>query len=226
MSLHRIRNQHGFTLTELLVACAMIGVVMAGLFSILRSGQQSYATGTNQVEAQQALRLAMLRVTNEIREAGYCPTCSSPTITAFPAIINTSTTGFTIQNDWNGTWNGATGIASSGTVTQVVLSSTGAATNVTRGEQIIYSLSGNSLRRQEVGVDASPVDVVTNVGSLSFTYLNATGTAFVPASATWANIRTVVVNVVGQPQVQAASYQGGNVQVAMTDAIRLRNRAQ
>jgi prepilin-type N-terminal cleavage/methylation domain-containing protein len=184
MILRRVRNQHGFTLTELLVACAMIGVVMAGLFSILSSGQQTYLTGTNQVEAQQALRLAILRVANEIREAGYCPTCAtgSPSITAFPAIINTSTTGFTIQNDWNGTWNGTTGIASSGTVTQVVLSSTGVASNVTRGEQIIYSFSGNSLRRQEIGVDGSAADVVSNLASLSFTYLDASGTEFVPDS--------------------------------------------
>ena len=77
MSLHRLRNQHGFTLAELLVACAIIGIVMGGLFSILRAGQQSYLTGSNQVEAQQALRLAFLRMTNEVRDAGYCPTCGS-----------------------------------------------------------------------------------------------------------------------------------------------------
>ena len=67
------RDQRGFTLTELLVACALIGLVMAGLFSMLQSGQQTYLTGTNQVEAQQALRLALLRMTNEIRDAGLLP---------------------------------------------------------------------------------------------------------------------------------------------------------
>jgi hypothetical protein len=40
------------------------------------------------------------------------------------------------------------------------------------------------------------------------------------------NIRTVVINVVGQPQVQAASAAYGKVYVAMTDSVRLRNRAQ
>ena len=78
------RDQRGFTLTELLVACALIGLVMAGLFSMLQSGQQTYLTGTNQVEAQQALRLALLRMTNEIRDAGYCPTCG----TGNPALGN------------------------------------------------------------------------------------------------------------------------------------------
>lgn len=227
MSLRIVRNQRGFTLTELLVACAMIGVVMAGLFSILQSGQQSYLTGTNQVEAQQSLRLALLRVTNEIREAGYCPTCGtgSPAIAAFPAITSTSSTGFTIQNDWNGTWNGASGI-STGTVTQIVMASDGTTSNVTRGEQILYAYSGGNLTRREMGVDGSAVTVVSNLASLSFTYLNVTGTAFTPTSGTEANIRTIVVNAVGQPQVQPTAYTAGRVQVGMTDSVRLRNRVQ
>ena len=235
MITRRFHNQHGFTLTELLVACAMIGVVMAGLFSILRSGQQSYLIGTNQVEAQQALRLTMLRVSNEIREAGYCPTCGtgSPAIAAFPAITGAtagtapSATGFTIQNDWSSNWNGATGIATSGTVTQVVMSSTSSTTsNVVRGEQIIYSYSAGTLTRREVGIDASPVTIVSNLASLSFTYLDVNGTAFTPTTTTQGNIRAIVVNVVGQPQVQPTAATAGRVQVAMTDSIRLRNRAQ
>ena len=158
MSLRIFRNQHGFTLTELLVACAMIGFVMSGLFSILRTGQQSYLTGMNQVEAQQGLRLAMLRVTNEIREAGYCPTCATlgtgPAF--FPAIINQSATGFTLQNDWNATWNGTAGIATSGTVPQTVMSTTTSTTStVNRGEQIIYAFSGGNLTRREMGIDAA-----------------------------------------------------------------------
>jgi type IV pilus assembly protein PilW len=223
MTLRIFRNQQGFTLTELLVACAMVGFVMAGLFSILSTGQQSYLAGTNQVEAQQALRLAMLRMTNEIREAGYCPTCGtgSPSVAAFPAITAQSSTGFTLQNDWNGNWNGTTGI-STGTVTQVVMASNGTTSNVTRGEQIIYAYSSGTLTRREMGVDGSPVTVVSNLSSLSFTYLDADGAT----TSTAADIRTIVVNAVGQPQVQPTAYTAGRVQVAMTDSVRLRNRAQ
>jgi type IV pilus assembly protein PilW len=223
MTLRIFRNQQGFTLTELLVACAMVGFVMAGLFSILSTGQQSYLAGTNQVEAQQALRLAMLRMTNEIREAGYCPTCGtgSPAVAAFPAITAQSSTGFTLQNDWNGNWNGTTGISTT-TVTQVVMASNGTTSNVTRGEQIVYAYSSGTLTRREMGVDASPVTVVSNLSSLSFTYLDADGAT----TSTAADIRTIVVNAVGQPQVQPTAYTAGRVQVAMTDSVRLRNRAQ
>ncbi len=220
-----LSNQGGFTLTELLVACAMIGVVMAGLFSILQTGQESYLTGTNQVEAQQALRLALLRVTNEIREAGYCPTCANLAagLTAFPAVLNPTATGFVLQNDWDGTWNGTTGIAASGTVTQTVMaSSSSTTTNVNRGEQITYSVVGGNLRRQETGLDGAPVVVVSNLASITFTYLDADGVV----TATPAEIRTIVISAVGQPLVQPTAYTAGRVQVAMTDSVRLRNRAQ
>jgi type IV pilus assembly protein PilW len=226
MSLHRLRNERGFTLTELLVACAMIGIVMAGLFSILQTGQQSYLAGSNQVEAQQALRLAVLRVTGEIREAGYCPTCGASTppfsaVTGPTAGTAPSATGFTLQSDWNGT-----GTIATGTVTQVVMGATGTTTNVTRGEQVIYSYSSGTLTRREMGVDGTPVTIASNLSSLSFTYLDADDVAFTPTTTTQANIRTIVVNAVGQPQDQPTAASAGRVYVAMTDSVRLRNRAQ
>jgi type IV pilus assembly protein PilW len=226
MSLHRLGNERGFTLTELLVACAMIGIVMAGLFSILQTGQQSYLAGSNQVEAQQALRLAVLRVTGEIREAGYCPTCGASTppfsaVTGPTAGTAPSATGFTLQSDWNGT-----GTIATGTVTQVVMGATGTTTNVTRGEQVIYSYSSGTLTRREMGVDGTPVTIASNLSSLSFTYLDADNVAFTPTTTTQANIRTIVVNAVGQPQDQPTAASAGRVYVAMTDSVRLRNRAQ
>ena len=43
----RLRSQHGFSLTELAVAIAVIAVIMAGLLSIQMTGQQTYLTGSN-----------------------------------------------------------------------------------------------------------------------------------------------------------------------------------
>jgi prepilin-type N-terminal cleavage/methylation domain-containing protein len=220
------RDQRGFTLTELLVACALIGLVMAGLFGMLQSGQQSYLTGTNQVEAQQALRLALLRMTNEIRDAGYCPTCGTgnPAIAAFSAITAQSASTFTVQNDWNGTWDGSTGIFTGGTVPHAVLNSDGTTTTTNRGEQVTYTFNSGSgtLTRREIGVDAAPVIIASGISSLTFTYLDTAGAV----TSTAANIRAIAVNVVGQPQNQPTTFQAGRVQVAMTDSIRLRNRLQ
>jgi prepilin-type N-terminal cleavage/methylation domain-containing protein len=221
-----LRDQAGFTLTELLIACAIIGVVMAGLFSILTSGQQTYLVGSNTVEAQQELRLVIQRMTNEIRNAGYCPTCGtgSPAVAAFPAITGASATGFTIQNDWDGTWNGAAGINTAGTVNYVVVGANGVATTTPRGEQIVYAFNAGTLTRQEVGVDAAPVTLASNLASLSFTYMNAAGTTLASPVAQPGTIRTIVVNAVGQPQNQPSTFQAGRVSVAMTDTVRLRNR--
>ena len=223
-----LRTQAGFTLTELLIACAIIGVVMAGLFSILASGQQTYLVGSNTVEAQQELRLVIQRMTNEIRNAGYCPTCGtgSPAVAAFAAIAATSATGFTIQNDWDGTWTGTAGIDTAGTVNYVVVGATGVATTPARGEQIIYAFVGGTLTRREVGIDGAGVTLASNLASLSFTYMNAAGTVLTPplTAAQEASIRTIVVNAVGQPQNQPSTFQAGRVSVAMTDSVRLRNR--
>jgi prepilin-type N-terminal cleavage/methylation domain-containing protein len=223
-----LRAQAGFTLTELLIACAIIGVVMAGLFSILASGQQTYLVGSNTVEAQQELRLVIQRMTNEIRNAGYCPTCGtgSPAIAAFPAITTVSASGFTIQNDWDGTWTGTAGINTAGTVNFVVVGANGVATTTPRGEQIIYAFAGGQLTRREVGVDAAGVVLASNLASLTFTYMNAAGTVLTPplTAAQTATIRTIAVNAVGQPQNQPSTFQVGRVSVAMTDTVRLRNR--
>lgn len=223
-----LRAQAGFTLTELLIACALIGVVMAGLFSILVSGQQTYLVGSNTVEAQQELRLVIQRMTNEIRNAGYCPTCGtgSPAITPFSAITNATATGFTIQNDWDGTWTGAGTLNTSGTVNYVVVGATGVAVTTARGEQVIYAVSGGNLTRRETGLDAAGVTLASNLASLSFTYQDAAGaTLATPVSAGLeGSIRTIVVNAVGQPQNQPSTFQAGKVSVAMTDTVRLRNR--
>jgi prepilin-type N-terminal cleavage/methylation domain-containing protein len=227
------RNPAGFTLTELLIACAIIGVVMAGLFSILASGQQTYLVGSNTVEAQQELRLVIQRMTNEIRNAGYCPTCGtgSPAIVAFSAITNVtaagSDTAFTIQSDWDGTWDGAAGINTAATVNYTVVGSNGVATVTQRGEQITYAFTAatGTLTRQETG-EAQPVILASNLASLTFTYLDAAGTTLTPplTTAQEASVRTIVVNAVGQPQNQPSTFQAGRVSVAMTDTVRLRNR--
>ena len=202
-----LRGQRGFTLAELLVACAVIAFVMAGLLLMLQTGQESYLIGSNQVEAQQNVRLAIDRMIGEVRNAGYCPTCPG-IVPPFASVTSQTSSGFTLQNDWNG--NGS--IASSGTVTD--------GSGTTRGEQIAYSLSSGALRRQETGVDTAAVTLASGINSLSFTYQDSAGTTTTAS----ANIRTIVITVKTQPSVAGASSQQGKVYVEMTDSVRLRNR--
>lgn len=64
-----LRNEGGFTLAELLVVAAVIGLVMAGVFVIQQEGQQAYLLGSSRVETQQNARIALDLMTRELRSA-------------------------------------------------------------------------------------------------------------------------------------------------------------
>lgn len=62
-------DQRGFTLAELLVACAVLAFIMAGLFTLQRQGQAAYLTGAARAEVQQNARHALEIFMNELRSA-------------------------------------------------------------------------------------------------------------------------------------------------------------
>lgn len=72
-----MNNERGFTLTELLVACAVVGVVMAGVFTLQQQGQNAYLWGSARVEVQQNARLALDLMTREIRSAISIASCAT-----------------------------------------------------------------------------------------------------------------------------------------------------
>lgn len=89
-------NERGFTLAELLVACAVIGMVMAGIFTLQQQGQMAYLWGSARVEVQQNARLALDLMTRELR--------SALSVTTMGANCNNATGATTITfNDSGGT---------------------------------------------------------------------------------------------------------------------------
>jgi prepilin-type N-terminal cleavage/methylation domain-containing protein len=241
-------SQRGFTLAELLVAIAVLGLITIGILVLLMTGNQSYLTGSNQAEAQAAARAALERMTLDIREGGYDPqgrgACTAPGVPAncFNAILNPSATGFIIQSDWNG--SGLVEAGGPGQPVQVNYKTwNGAAfvdTPMPRGEQVTYSVVGGTLCRQESAIDLvaeapcpAGVPLVTSIqqaveGGVAqsfFEYLDGNGTIIANPAANPEGIRTVVVRVrVGVQNQPPAIWQAGAVQVTMSDRIRLRNR--
>lgn len=65
----RVRDTRGFSLAELLVVCAILGFIMAGLFALQRQGQLAYLTGSARVEVQQNARFALDMMISDIRTA-------------------------------------------------------------------------------------------------------------------------------------------------------------
>ncbi len=68
------RSERGFTIAELVVAMALSGVLMAGIYSAYYSQQKSYIAQDQVAEMQQNLRVALYHLESEVRMAGYDPT--------------------------------------------------------------------------------------------------------------------------------------------------------
>lgn len=244
-------DERGFTLAELMVAIAILGLIMGGILTLLMTGNQSYLTGSNQAEAQGAVRAALERMTTDLREGGYDPqgrgcTAVGTPAGCFDAIVNPGNvalvpgnTSFMIQSDWNGTGPVAPASPIEPGIPPVNVNYVfgGVNTNVPRGEQVTYSVAGGNLQRQESsGVGGGAQILVTSVQQAGvgrncagaqianppfFQYCDGTGNA---AALPW-QVKEVIVNMrVGVQNQPPAIWQAGAVQVTMSDRIRLRNR--
>ena len=116
------------SLAELLVAPALTGLMLAGLWVALDEGQRVYATGSAHVETAQSTRIALQRLAKEIREAGY-----GPHPERFAAIALAEPSSIVLQQDVDG----------DGTIAG-------------NGETITWLLRGTVLRRN-AGGGAQPI---------------------------------------------------------------------
>ena len=232
-------DDRGFSLPELLVACAVTGLVMAGILSLLSGGTVAFVRGISQVEAQQAARAALQRMAVDVWASGYnprdCPLPGGPapnkvtcwwTVSPFTAATATS---FTLESDVNGDGQPEP---------QPVLGQA--------NERITYSLGGAplagclvgpNLQRQASVTDPAPVILISGVCSLTFTYFDQAGTAYGPPlspgpppsvdpfpidAANLPNIRAVSIQIQTRPE--SSPGQLSQATVAMTDLMRVRNR--
>jgi type IV pilus assembly protein PilW len=140
------RRVDGFTLAELLVTLAVLGLVLAGTLTILQNGVRAYGWGARRVEAQQSVRLALERMVKELRDAGYDPKSAgiAPITVAAPDRV-------TFQQDLN-----KNGIVDS-----------------TR-ERITFLLRpGESILRRDAGGGAQPI--IEHVRRFRLTYFDRDG---------------------------------------------------
>jgi len=82
------KEQGGFTLVELLVVLAIVGVILAGITQLLTSALRSQTDQTNRTQAQQDARLGLDKLRREIRCANGLTTPSG-----YPASAITITLG-------------------------------------------------------------------------------------------------------------------------------------
>lgn len=64
-------NREGFSLVELLVVMAIMGLVVAAIYSLNQTSQRSAYTQDEVVEVQQNLRIAMDQIARDVRMSGF-----------------------------------------------------------------------------------------------------------------------------------------------------------
>ncbi|MEI9476541.1 MAG: PilW family protein [Deltaproteobacteria bacterium] len=66
-----MRNQRGLTLTELLVALAMLGLLMGGAYQMAIHQGRAYSAQDQIMEVQQSIRIALDQIVDDAQMAGY-----------------------------------------------------------------------------------------------------------------------------------------------------------
>jgi prepilin-type N-terminal cleavage/methylation domain-containing protein len=92
-----LRARAGYTVVEVLVAMAVMGLLMSATLSLLQSGLAAWGWGAGRVEAQQGIRAALERMARELRDAGYDPTGAG-----IEAVLVAEPTRIVFQRDLNG----------------------------------------------------------------------------------------------------------------------------
>jgi prepilin-type N-terminal cleavage/methylation domain-containing protein len=140
------RSAGGYSLPEVLVASAVLGLVMAGTMGLLQSTLRAYRWGAARVEAQQSARVAIERIVKELRDAGYDPRAAG-----IDAIVAAEPARVVFQRDLDG----------DGLVDPT-------------SERVAFLLrSGESVLRRDAGAGAQPI--VTDVRRFALTYFDSAG---------------------------------------------------
>jgi len=158
-------NEHGFTLTELLVSMAMLGMILAGVYTLQQQGLYSYQMGAAKVEAQQNARGALDLMIRELRSATTVTAVAASDVSFVDqngTAVRYNLTGTNLQRTFNavadvligGTTNlGFTYLASDGSVTAAAGSVATIVITITTQPQSTTSSSTNALKQQMVVQD-------------------------------------------------------------------------
>jgi len=158
---HNSRKEHGFTLVELLVAMAMTAVVMAAVYTLYKTQQDSYIAQDQVVEMQQNVRASLYQMARDMRMAGFNPQ-RAPNVGGFVTQLPDDGSGTTTTNETNIAF----------TIDQ---DSNGVIDVDANDEQIAYRLDTNRLEKFRVSDDTWQT-VADNISAVDFVYLDPSGT--------------------------------------------------
>ena len=162
-SLARWSYAQGYSLVELLVAMAISLVVMAGVYKVYVTQQDTYLLQERVAEMQQNARTAKYVLTKDIRMVGYNPTrkVNGPTFTT--SFVSKLPDDDSADSDPDRTSTGPKSIA-------FTLDDNGnGVLDANFDEQVAFRVAGGNLERFDVGNNAWLM-VVENIEALGFAY--------------------------------------------------------
>jgi len=159
----RRNKQQGFSLIELLVAMAMVGIVMAAIYSTYKSQQDTYVAQEQVAEMQQNLRASLYQMARDLRMAGFNPQ-RAPNVGGFVTQLPDDGSGTTTTDDENISFT-------------IDENSNGVIDLDADDEQIAYRLDTVNNRLEKFRVsDDTWLTVADNIDAVDFVYLDPSGT--------------------------------------------------
>lgn len=195
----------GFTLTEILIALAIMAVTVGAIYGVYISSNQSYRTQDRVVAVQQAVRASADFMVREIRMAGLDPlspaTDATDTNGAGIKVATATRIRFTADIDMDGTIDDAN-------EERITYEYDAANDRITR---YLYEGTGSE----------SSNPMAENITAMSFSYLDEEENAIaVPVAAgDLDDIRTVVISITGQ----GIDSQGQNFTRNLSTRVNCRN---
>jgi type IV pilus assembly protein PilW len=191
---HTLRRNNGVTLTELLIALALTGIVAGAIYKIFISQSRDYTIQSEVAEMQQNLRAGVFMMEREIRMVGYDPTRAANT-----EILMAAPSDLEFTADFNG--DGDTDDPN---------------------EHLIYTHydtnadgAADALGRDDVNSGTSTQLLAENIDELNFVYLDGSRNALSDMTssvdpADLPNIRSIQVTMVARSGIRDPEYTDKN----------------
>lgn len=217
-------HNSGFTLVEILVTMSVAGITLAIIYAFFFAQSKTYASYNQGVELQQGLRISMLLMERELRQAGYNPGGLSRVAAGSDGVDN-NCNGTTDESDNTLTPSVDESevigikIAQPGTLS-FSMDKDGDGFACDDKEHVTYTINGSNLERNGTAK-------MGNVDVLNFVYLDMNDAI----ATSIATIRSVQITIVGRTKNEDPGYsstrsytnlQGTEILASQNDGYRRR----
>jgi len=210
-----LKDERGFTLSEMLVTTMIMIVVLFTLFSIFDMSLKVFSSGNNKVEAVESARVGLEKMEREIRQAYIVNNASSPTYLFFDsttpanplAVPPTTRTDLTFGNELG---NPGDGVITCGSPCEYITY------KLTNADGTAACIQAPCTLWRVGPPNSAPVVENVALNGLSFTFLTSNGGT--PANESEVGIVLVKLTVVVDQGI------GNDGTQTLTTVVDLRNR--